>query len=422
MNKADLIMKAFGPHEPYIECPFCGEVSFGVMGINERSFWRKCGKCWQNGSPEKLPDLSKKLIYLDQFAISNMMFSLNSKLGKTTKVQPFWRDLFCELDRLMKYQLVICPSSDFHYEESQNHDFNSLKMMFNHLSNGAKFRGTDDIRIVQIYQHVASKLGKAREGSKLIDPAGIIQGNYYAWFDRIRIDVDMPPSQEYIDELNRNKSLGHQNLAQVYQRWQQEPQKNFDDWYKEEGTAYGRSIISRYIGAVFTEDPDKFIQGAFSEANMLMMSLRPLMTDMTDADRLETSFKLLTDPDLLEVPSIKLSSLLWASLAHQAAHTGRAKLPNPGMINDIEMVSSILPYVDAIFVDREVYGLLTHNKVKSYIDTNYRTKIFSNSNKQDLLAYLKEIETSAPKELMGKVKEVYGTNWGQPYITMYDNK
>jgi hypothetical protein len=35
------------------------------------------------------------------------------------------------------------------------------------------------------------------------------------------------------------------------------------------------------------------------------------------------------------------------------------------MVNDIEMVSTLLPYCDAMFVDREMFGLLTLSYVKN---------------------------------------------------------
>ena len=40
---------------------------------------RRCWTCLHKGPSERLPELNKKIIYIDQFAISNMMKSINPR-------------------------------------------------------------------------------------------------------------------------------------------------------------------------------------------------------------------------------------------------------------------------------------------------------------------------------------------------------
>ena len=67
---------------PYITCPKCKiSNSFGVLMIGGQRYTRRCRECWFTES-HKLPELNKKIIYLDQFAISDMMKAVNDKIGK----------------------------------------------------------------------------------------------------------------------------------------------------------------------------------------------------------------------------------------------------------------------------------------------------------------------------------------------------
>jgi hypothetical protein len=108
---------------------------------------------------------------------------------------------------------------------------------------------------------------------------------------------------------------------------------------------------------------------------------------------------------LMTVPFIKINSMLWAALARKAS-SGRKKPPNQGMANDITLLSLIIPYCDAMFIDNECRSYLTEMPLKTAI--NYGTRFFSQNNKDEFINYLDEIKFSASKEHLDKVKEVYG--------------
>ncbi len=112
-------------HEPYISCPFCGKESFGVLMVRSDSYLRRCAECFRPHGHERpavypLPPLNKKIIYIDQMGISNMMKALNpeTRAGRSGPISRFWLDLFERLDVLAKLQLIVCPDSIFHEWES----------------------------------------------------------------------------------------------------------------------------------------------------------------------------------------------------------------------------------------------------------------------------------------------------------------
>jgi hypothetical protein len=122
---------------PYIKCPKCGKNSFGILGIYDNHYCRRCRECFYPKGDEPyvrypLPKLKKKIIYIDQFAISNMMKALNpeTKAYKKGTIKKFWLTLFEKLDKLSKLQLIVCPYSESHrYESLAAPFYNDLKMI-----------------------------------------------------------------------------------------------------------------------------------------------------------------------------------------------------------------------------------------------------------------------------------------------------
>jgi hypothetical protein len=113
-------------------------------------------------------------------------------------------------------------------------------------------------------------------------------------------------------------------------------------------------------------------------------------------------------PHLRHVPSIRISSMLYAALARKVAG-GQKRPPSRGMANDVEVLSALLPYCNAMFVDKECHALLSEEPLRS--ELGFGIKVFSLNNKQDFLVYLKDIEKSASQDLMMALVELYGDSW-----------
>ena len=142
---------------PYIKCPKCGKESFGVLMISNYHYNRRCNECFypnpRRGEPQAifpLPRLVKKIIYVDQFAISNMMKILNphSKAYQKEAINEFWIRLFERLHSLCKLQLIVCPKSFLHTDESLlSPYFRPLKEMYELLSHSISFHDHEAIKI-----------------------------------------------------------------------------------------------------------------------------------------------------------------------------------------------------------------------------------------------------------------------------------
>ncbi len=137
---------------PFYDCPKCGKQSFGVLMIQANGFRRRCRECW-HAQFYMLPGLKKEVIYLDQLAISEMMKARNpdNKANQAGRVDSFWITLFEKLGSLSKLQLITCPDSSAHAEESYLSPFkDALRSMYESLAQGVSFREPSVIKGIQI--------------------------------------------------------------------------------------------------------------------------------------------------------------------------------------------------------------------------------------------------------------------------------
>lgn len=421
---------------PYIKCPKCGKNSFGILMICDDHYFRRCKECFypQGNEPAiryPLPKLNKKIIYVDQFAISNMMKALNPQTKSYQKgaLDDFWVKCFERLDSLCKLQLIICPDSGFHTNESLlSPFFEPLKRMYELLSGGVRFCDHETIKRFQLYYHASNWISGNQEKEINLDVNSVVRGKINAWQDRLFISVNINYSMDWIDDLRKARNKINKGLYNIFKRWQTEKNKTFDDWFEIESMSFGKVTLElyfNYLEGLKNMTTNNFVPTAnynMSWSSLLLLrSIKDafLRASIQEADVWPKTIKYLLSPSLKEVPFIKISSMLFASLARKAA-AGRKKPPNQGMANDIEIISVLLPNCDAMFIDNECHAYLKEKPLCDAID--YETDIFSQNTKDEFLKYLDNIELNASKEHLDKINEVYGSTWREPYTTLYNLK
>ncbi len=416
---------------PYDTCPKCGKAdSFGVSNSVGRDMYsRKCKACLYSES-YKLPKLNKKIIYIDQFAISDMMKAINKKTGKTDKVNKDFVKLFSELDTLVKSQLILCPDSQFHQEESMLYGyFHALKRMYEHLSDAKSFYDPFTIKRFQISDCFKKWLKKSDTEIKRLDVDSILTGDRNEWQDRWLITVNFKIKKEEIDEYRNSRLQVNEKIKELFEQWKSDKQ-TFQTFYLKESSAYGPLLVRKYMDAMTKMlqarinnqeiSTEEYISLALGQSNTLITNLMRYLPEKMDInDQLKTIFQFFNSQDFRDLPFNKISSALWAAIEYQASTGGRVNPPNVGMTNDVEMVSTLLPYCDAILVDRDMHSILNFGPVKKLIEP-YGTKILSFSDKAELFRYLQEIKNKASKKHFRLIESVYGKSWSKPYYEMYE--
>ena len=83
---------------PYTQCPNCHKIAFGVdlFSNGDATFNKECTKCG-HVAKLKLPVITKRIIYIDQFVFDNIVKSLDTQHPKHAKLvseEPFWLEVF----------------------------------------------------------------------------------------------------------------------------------------------------------------------------------------------------------------------------------------------------------------------------------------------------------------------------------------
>lgn len=395
--------------------------------VNGRNYVKRCRECWHSES-YSLPELDKKVIYLDQFVISNMMKAVNSRLSKNDRVDEFFIQLFEKISKLCKLQVLVCPDSEFHENESSLSPFSAeLKRMYEHLSNGITLYDSATIRRFELC-HTFAKINKYKLRKDNLTIDDILHGNKNEWQGRLLFSIDHNVDQEEITRRRQSREAVAANINKLFGIWRKEPNKQYEDWYKAELDSFGLGIFTRYaknmmnlkLARAGEEDSSAlFLETANSDEHILIISLlHYLPNDMDEGAKYDLVFKFLFSEDIKKLPCVRIMAALFASLEHEVVHGGRKKLVGNGMGSDIYMVSSVLPYCDAIFVDNEINRFLSHPRAKYYL-SEYEGKVFSLSSKQAFLDYLDEMIDSVPQKHKNLINEIYGNHWTEAFYEMY---
>lgn len=146
------------------------------------------------------------------------------------------------------------------------------------------------------------------------------------------------------------------------------------------------------------------LQRVFREAGTPEEEIRPKMTEF------------LLSEALVDVPFNRISGSLFAVMAMKAA-AGQKEPPNRGTVADVNIVSTLLPYCDAMFIDNKCAALL--EDIPDDHKLPYDTRVFSPNTQEEFLDYLKGIKQSASEDHLRLIDEVYGSDWQKPYTTIF---
>jgi len=417
---------------PYHVCPKCQSNQYGLLNISRNRYTRRCKICW-NTESYSLPKIKKKIFYLDQFAISNMMKAINplSIANRKGKIDSFWRDLFEKLDVLCKLQILICPYSYIHTQESiVSSHFEKLRSMYQLLNCNVSFQDLSYIHRFHIYEHAKWWIKGQKEPFKPnLDRKTVFYRPVDVWSERYSISVNFRMTDKMVDEIRKSRKKTYGAIKEVFEQWQKDSDKDFHFWFKEEILGFGKAIIKQYSDYLSfhirirmgLESPTL---GAFlpPESSYLIHMLQDLFRNegVKENELWDKTVEYLQSPSLELIPFNCISAMMYAAIARRAAHGGQKKPPNQGTANDIEVISTLMPYCDAMFIDKECHSILNEKPLRSKL--NFGTQLFSMRNKEYFIEYLEKLKDEIPDEHIKIIHEVYGESWIKPFTSMYQSE
>jgi hypothetical protein len=374
-----------------------------------------------------LPEIRKKIVYIDQFAFSNIMKMLSPEVKghERATAEPFWRELFETLSVVCHIQLVACPDSREHQHESLASAFyKSLKHTYEHFSGGVSFEDAETVKLRQVGR-IAKCWLKREPVTFNFSAEKISSGRLHEWSGRIFITVDgLLPGQ--VDELRSVRGKTYEGIQEVFELWQKE-KKPFKEVYEIEKTAYYEHLIKTYAEDCRkrSQMPLQIMRGQMpslndmlpSRAETQMMSLQSQFQQAVgQAEATPMLRTFFASGAMNEAPFNTIGAAMYASLAAKAA-AGQKSIPNQGTVTDITLVSTLLPYCDAMFMDNGCRALL-QDIPKDYRPPN-PCLVFSPNTGGDFIRYLKDIRDGVTPEHLKLVEEVYGPDPLKPEASIY---
>lgn len=406
------------------------------------SYSRECIECYHEEYFE-LPKLKKKVIYLDQFVISELIKLLDVSHPSHEKVArgphgAFWIKLFIALEKASKSQAIVCPDSFYHRDESSTGgiDFRLMQRLYEHFSGGKTLYPSSVIERFQIQHHFSGWLD-GKKSTFTFDPLDIAFGqDLNAWEIGMRVSIRNSPRPHELKSLKKVNATTQQQLAMVWQRWQREV-VGFEERAKEEVLGLGKGMtqaVRDFLLRRNTAMQKAALDSSYGfdindmippPANEIVDTLVRVAKGkgIPEQELAETIVRYLRDVDaLLEVPCLKISSIMFAGLARTAT-LGEKKVPKS--TTDVQFISSYLPYCDAMFVDKQSARLLRElpRGTPSYLRLKeFNTQIFSLNEKEKLLTYLEEIVSQLPSEQIEVLKDVSGDDYADVYWSIIERE
>ncbi|MEI6553616.1 MAG: SEC-C metal-binding domain-containing protein, partial [bacterium] len=220
---------------PYKKCPnpeCLADNSFGVFISTggSKTYMRECIVCGYRRNFD-LPDIKKKVLYLDQFVISNLIKLLDKDhpSHKRIKLDPFWESLFVKLEIASKSQVIVCPDSFYHKDESLTGsiDFRLMRRLYEHFSSGKTLYPSAIVERNNIVHHFKGWI----DGKKVtfdFDPQYIsFEQDLHSWSVGLRVTVSSKPFPGQIEKLIESNNSAKNQLQEIWKRWQSDKNVSF---------------------------------------------------------------------------------------------------------------------------------------------------------------------------------------------------
>ena len=309
-------------------------MQLGTLFIRGNVHSRRCRNCFHNES-EHLPPLEKKLIYLDQMVLSGIAKEIDPVWReKTPRRDDCWLQVFDQIDRLVKLQLIVCPESPIHEEESSYDDrYESvLRRLYEHLASGVSLHFPHQVHMAQLWE--AFEAWSTNQGPDWgrITRDDVVDGRLDRWSDRLLLTVNMGHWPGRIESRRESRTDGHEALKQLWDKWASESQILFEEWFETERRGVADAALQSFkrwlrvtAGAEAVADPLELMP------RWLVQLVADLLRRLEERgvpheEELSQAVEFLYSEPALCAPQNHLGALLYASLARRAA-AGQRRVP-----------------------------------------------------------------------------------------------
>lgn len=375
----------------------------GRRMVNRYNIVYRCSACG-NVESDPLPRFPKKIIYLDQCAISSIVKAKDA----------FWTDLHKNLKNLIGLQLIACPYSSLHREESMLSEEwrDDLQTLYKELAVEDRFRSPDDIEFTQLCRALRAYIGHPESSDDAEFWKDFCEKDPHRFTGDMVVYCHFDPHPQIVSSVQQRKDRTHEGMEKVADYWKQNPQ-SFKEAVAAEIEGYGRGMMDVYRKqGEDLKDIEEMLSGELLD--IFRSTVRPgefnPNTPPADAPAVRLVHHLACEvlkhrPDehnpvsvveeffrseqAKQAPFLDISSRLRATIAQQTQSDKKPRNPKPSDNYDVKAVSTYAPYCDAMFLDNEFRNLAEQGNID--VPGRYNVRLFSANNRDDFADYLQDI-------------------------------
>lgn len=220
------------------DCPECGgKRRFGNVMVSGDHVLRGCIDC-KFSTSVWLPEIKKKIVYLDQFFFSSAFRERDERFTKAA----------LRIRQIAAMQLLVAPFSSVHEDEThqwRGYDGKSkddLMEFIKATSRGHEFEPSYDVQKTQIVRAFQAFLAD-RPASFTLEARDALEANVHEWDDYVRIDVG-----RYLGDIEQMRDLKTQSVEQLvdlFPIWRTSTD-SFDQDIEREIRGGAQSLIATY--------------------------------------------------------------------------------------------------------------------------------------------------------------------------------
>lgn len=381
------------------DCQGCGGVNtFGNLDVYEDHVLRGCTRC-QHKLRVRLPPLRKKILYLDQYFLSEAFKAKDQRFVQAA----------LKIGELAARQLLTVPYSTVH--EQETHQWVRHGEMFPFLkatSRGHQFAAAYDVERVQLEKAIDAYF-RGDSSDYVVERKDALQSKVDVWESYFRIEVG-----RYLGDINLIRELKQQSvrgLVSLFPNWRTS-QATFEQDCKAETDAAAQNYLHRfreYVVRLANGDYDALLDSPISSTVVKYLWYH-VPQAVPEERQLGAIIEFLGSDHFYKVPVQDISARAFATLkllvkegAYQNLEKAEQRLS--GFYEDIQHIATYAPYSDAFVMDRAMAELMARPTVD--LQGRYNTRVFSLSNWDEFLSWLDEVEAGMSEEHKTGLNEAY---------------
>ena len=393
---------------PFERCPRCQREFFGILSAGGDCVTLRCTDCSYSHS-EVLPDLEKRVIYLDQ-SVFSLLFKIESGGRLPPGHEEFTREIYRRLRRVVLLQQAVLPYSDIHFDETiVFHSANDLAAAYERIGGDAQLMDTRTVERMQVAEYAMAYV-EQRDPALSFDVDEVLESERNEWLPDMHIHVNAN-FEMLADSIRERRDRSHEDMQHLKEIWAVE-RPTFDHLLDAELQAFfGRPqallvAIQGIHRAMDSEDPMELLKAFHHPILKEYKTLTAmfLRAGVREGDLAREVSRFWHWERNLEQPHHRIGAYIFAAIGNRVVN-GQRRV-NQGTMNDVRAISTYAPYVDAMFVDKECAALLAEPRLAA--DLQYKARIFSFANPDAFLCYLDELEASTPDVVRAQATRIYG--------------